>query len=490
MSAEPATLVSAFDSTMTNGMIGAKVLEGLVTYDADLNPVPALAERWEISDDGLTIRFDLRRGVKWHDGRDFTSGDVAWTLTHVWRELHPFGRGVYRNVAAVETPDAHTVILKLSAPARYLFAYLNSYGSQVLPRHIYEGRDVRTNPANHAPIGTGPFRFVEWKRGSHLRLARNPGYWRENQPHLDGIVYRFIPDASARAAALQSGEVDFAPGNAIPYLSLRRFENNSRFTLNAEEGRFLASIVMVVTNVRRPDLADVRVRRALMHAIDRDAFIRLVLRGHGRIATGPIPSSVKRYYSSDVQHYPFDPARAIALLEEAGHRPDAQGVRLTLTMDFSQAEVTRQAEFLRQSLAKVGVKVVLRKQDHLSFLRQMFTDQDFDLGLTGLHMLPDPTLGVQRLYWSKNILKGVPWTNGSGYSNPELDAVMEAAQDEGDEERRKQLMLRWQQIVQEDLPVLNLVESQWITVSSARLKRSVVQGDGLFDTLGDAHFVA
>ena len=133
---EPSLLVSAFDSTMTNGMIGSKVLEGLVTYDVDLKPKPALAESWEVSPDGLGIRLNLRRGVAWHDGRPFTSSDVVFTLQEAWSKLHPFGRAVYRNVEKVEAPDAHSVVLQLSAPAQYLFAYLNSYGSQVLPRHV------------------------------------------------------------------------------------------------------------------------------------------------------------------------------------------------------------------------------------------------------------------------------------------------------------------------------------------------------------------
>lgn len=487
---EPAMLVSAFDSTMTNCIIGSKILEGLVTYDVDLNPVPALAESWAIARDGKTVRLTLRRGVTWHDGRDFTAEDVAFTLQKVWRELHPFGHAVYDNVETVTTPDPHSLILRLSAPAAYLFAFLNSYGAQVLPRHIYEGTDIRANPANLAPIGTGPFRFDRWERGSHIRLIRNPHYWRAGQPALDEVIYRFIPDAAARTAALQAGEVDLAPGNAIPLLSLHRFADSDRFELNRDEGRFLSTIGLVIINVRHGPLADPRVRRALLHAIDREALIRLVYRGYGKVATGPIPSSVKRYYSDDVAHYPYDPARAAALLDEAGLDPGADGVRLTLRMDFASTDSLRQVQFLRQTLGKVGIRIILRSQDFLGFLRQVFTEQDFDLAVSGLHMLPDPTLGVQRLYWSKNIRKGVPWTNGSGYVNRELDAIMEQAQHEGDDTLRKALIKRWQQIVQTDLPVLNLVEVQWISVNAARLSRPSRQGDGLFDTLGDARFVS
>ncbi|MET0390017.1 MAG: ABC transporter substrate-binding protein [Polyangiales bacterium] len=488
VSPEPTILVSAFDPTMTNCMIGSKVMEGLVTYDVDLNPRPALAERWDVSADGRTVRFQLRPGVKWHDGRDFTSADVAFSLQEVWRKLHPFGRAVYHTVEAVETPDPLTVVVHMSGPAQYLFGYLNCYGSQILPAHLYQGSDVRSHPNNVAPIGTGPFMFREWQRGSHVRLARNPHYWRSELPVLDEVIFRFIPDAASRTAAVQSGEVDLALGSAIPQISLRRFTKNNRFTINTDDGRFLSSIAMIVCNVRTGPLADRRVRQAIMHAIDREALVRLAFRGYGVPATGPVPSSVKRYYTRDVPAYPFDLQRTAALLDDAGFKPQANGTRLTLQLVFSQPETRRQADFIRQSLSKAGIQLTLKQGDTPTFLRQLFTDQAFDLALTGLHMLPDPTLGVQRLYWGKNIQKGVPWSNGSGYANPELDAIMEAAQIEGDDTRRKALIKRWQQIVQTDLPVLNLVETQWVTVSSRRLQRPTRQGDGLFDNLADAFF--
>ncbi|MET0284548.1 MAG: ABC transporter substrate-binding protein [Polyangiales bacterium] len=480
---EPTTvLTSAFDPVMTNCLIGSKVMEGLVTYDVDLNPVPALAERWEVSPDGRSIRFHLRPNVKWHDGADFTSEDVAFTLLESWKKLHPFGRAAWATVRAVQTPDPLTVDVHLEGPARYIFGYLNTFGAQVLPKHLYAGSDIRGNPHNQAPVGTGPFVFQEWQRGSHVRLRKNPHYWRPGQPRLDEVIFRFIPDAPSRAAALQSGEVQLALGGAIPHLSLRRFAQNDRFQLNTDDGNFLSSLSMVLCNVRSGALADRRVRQALMHAIDREALLRLVFRGYGKVATGPVPSSVRRYYTTEVPQYPYDLARARGLLKDAGHAD------MRLQLAFGQPEALRTALFLRQSLAKIGVTLELKQSDATTWLRHVFTDQEFQLALTGLHMLPDPTLGVQRLYWGKNIHKGVPWTNGSGYLNPELDAVMEAAQIEGDEAERRRLMQRWQQIVQTDLPVLNLIESAWVSVSTANLQRPTRQGDGLFDNLGDAYF--
>jgi peptide/nickel transport system substrate-binding protein len=487
---EPTLLTSAFITTMNIGQVSSKVLEGLVSYDLDLKPVPALATSWSTSPDGLTMTFNLRRGVKWHDGRDFTSADVAFTLKEVWQKLHPFGRAAFANVKEVLTPDAHTVVLKLSAPAPYLLNYSNTYGAQILPRHVYEGKDILTNPANSAPIGTGPFVFKEWVKGSHVRLARNPDYWgRDAQgkalPYLDGIVFRFIPDAAARSVALQSGSLDVALGSSIPVTSLGNFKDAQRWRINLDDGRYLSTIFLTQFNVRRPHFKDVRVRRAFAHAIDRNALLKVVYLGYGKPATGPVPSSVVQYYTADTPQYPFDLKKAAALLDEAGFKPGADGKRLKVSLDFDGND-SRSAEFIKQSLARVGVEVNLRSGDTATYLRRIFTEQDYDLMISSLHRLPDPTLGVQRLHWSKNIVKGAPWTNGSGYSNPELDRVMEAAAIEADPKKRTQLIHEWQRIVQRDVPLIELIEPTWVTVSTARFRKATRQGDGLFASYADA----
>ena len=490
---EPTLLTSAFITTMNIGMVSSKILEGLVSYDLDLKPVPALATSWEQSTDGKTLSFKLRPGVKWHDGAEFTSADVEYTLLEVWKKLHPFGRAAFANVEKVETPDKLSVVLRLSSPAPYILNYINTYGAQILPKHLYAGKDVLTNPLNNAPVGTGPFVFKEWVKGSHVRLDRNPAYWGkgpngEAQPYLDGVVFKFIPDAAARTVALEAGEIDTALASTIPLTNLNRFQDKKKYTINLDDGRYLSTIFLTQFNVRRPHFADKRVRQAFAHAIDREALLKIVFLGYGKPATGPVPSSVVNYYSADVKKYPVDRKQAAALLDAAGFKRGADGKRLKITLDFDGGggpTAARPAEFIKQSLAKIDVDVELRAGDTASYLRRIFTEQDYDLMISSLHRLPDPTLGVQRLYWTKNIIKGAPWTNGSGYSNPVLDKVMEDAADEPDPVKRKALIKQWQQIVQEDVPLLELIEQTWVTVSSARLHKAKAQGDGLFASLGD-----
>ncbi|WP_454725246.1 MULTISPECIES: ABC transporter substrate-binding protein [Cupriavidus] len=489
VSPEPTLLTSAFITTMNIGQVSSKILEGLVSYDLNLQPVPALATSWTTAPDGLTVTFKLRENVKWHDGKPFGAADVQYTLLEVWKKLHPFGRAAFANVTAVDTPDPHTVVIRLSSPAPYLINYINTYGAQILPRHLYEGKDVLSNPVNNAPVGTGPFVFKEWVKGSHVRLARNPDYWQKGQPYLDGVVFKFIPDAAARTVALEAGEIDVALGSSIPLSNLNKFQDKSRYSINLDDGRYLATIFLTQFNVRKPYFADKRVRQAFAHAIDRNALLKVVFLGYGKPATGPVPSSVVNYYAPQTRQYPYDPKKAAALLDEAGLKPGKDGKRLKIALDYDAGggvTATRPAEFIKQSLARVGIEVELRGGDTASYLRRVFTDQDYDLMISSLHRLPDPTLGVQRLFWTRNIIKGAPWTNGSGYSNPKLDAIMEAAGREADVGKRRALITEWQQIVQEDVPVLDLVEQTWVTVSTARFHKKALQGDGLFASYADA----
>jgi peptide/nickel transport system substrate-binding protein len=487
--AEPNILTSAFFSAIGVANVSSKIFDGLVAFDVNLKPVPVLATHWQTSPDGLAITFNLRKQVNWHDGKAFTSADVKFSLEDVWQKLHPYGKVAFGNVKSVETPDAHTVILRLSAPAPYILNYINTYGAQILPRHIYAGTDILANPANVRPIGTGPFVFKEWVKGSHIRLERNPNYWQDGQPYLDGIIFKFIPEAAARAVALQAGELDVAVGSSIPLTSLSQFQDETKYSLNTTDGYYAGSITLLQFNLRRPPFNDIRVRRAFAHAIDRHAYLKTVFLGYGKAATGPIPTTVVNYYTPETRQYPYDLERAKQLLDEAGYKPNAKGIRLNVTLDYDGSGgvfYRRQAEFFKPALAKIGVVVDLRGPDNAVFLRRVFTDGDYDLMTSSLFRLPDPTLGVQRLFWTKNIRKGIPWTNGSGYSNPKLDTLMEQVAREPDEEKRKAQIREWQQIVQEDLPVLDLVEPLWVTVSTSRFKKQRIQGDGMFASYADA----
>ncbi|PYM88400.1 MAG: ABC transporter substrate-binding protein, partial [Candidatus Rokuibacteriota bacterium] len=195
---EPPTLASYISTSGPIGQVATKVYEGLLEYDFNLKPIPSLAESWKVSADGKTITFVLQKGVRFHDGKPFTSADVKFSVLEVLKKVHPRGAATFREVTEIDTPDEHTVVFKLTTPAPYLMMALSGYESPMLPKHLFEGSDIKTSKYANAPVGTGPFKFVEWQRGQFMRFDRNPDYWRKGRPYLDRIVARFIADSATR----------------------------------------------------------------------------------------------------------------------------------------------------------------------------------------------------------------------------------------------------------------------------------------------------
>ncbi len=491
IAAEPPTLTSVAHTAYNTVIVSAKVTEGLLTYDFDLNPKPQLATDWAVSEDGLTYRFALRRGVKWHDGRDFTSADVAFSLRAL-KEYHPRGRSTFGNLADVQTPDDHTVVLVLSKPAPYLLTAFAAAESPIVPRHIYEGGRVDQNPANNAPIGTGPYVFKEWVRGSHVVYERNPNYWDQPKPHLDRLVIRFIADPAARSAAIEAGDVQLAPSTPVPLSDLERLSALPHLATEARGYQYTNNISRVEFNLDRPFFQDVRVRRAFAHVIDRNAIRDVVNYGYGKPIPGPISAELTKFFEPGLKTYAVDRAAAERLLDEAGYPRGANGIRIRLTHDYvpSGDGYRRGAEYIKQALGRIGIDVTVRSQDFATYTKRVYTDRDFDFTYNGMSNLFDPTVGVQRLYWSKNFKPGVPFSNGSHYANPEVDRLLEAAAVEVDPRKRQELFVAFQRILVEDLPDIGIVTAPELTIYDRRVGGHTVGADGVSGNLADVHFIA
>ncbi|MEJ2803727.1 ABC transporter substrate-binding protein [Comamonadaceae bacterium PP-2] len=486
---EPTVLTSTVNNGYPNGVVSANVYDGLLTYDEALNPQPGLAERWEVSPDGLRLTFHLRRGVKWHDGVDFTSADVQYNVMEVWKKVHSRGRITFAPVESVETPDKYTAVLKLAHPSLVILSALNAVESQLLPRHLYEGTDIYKNPHNLAPVGTGPFKFKEWRKGQYISLERNPDYWDSGKPRLDRVIFRIVPDAASRAAALETGDVQYAPFDAVPQADVQRLRDNPELVVSTKGYDWQSQYVFLEFNLRNPILAKREVRQAFAHAIDTRALVDTIWYGLGKPATGPVPSTLRQFYTQDgVPTYRFDRAQAEKLLDAAGYPRKADGVRFSIFQDYQpfNEAFKFQAEYLRQSLKAVGVDVKVRNQDLAGFVKRVYTDYDFDINTGQWSPYLDPQIGVIRQYWTKGISAGVPWTNASGYSNPELDKLIEAAQVEGQAGKRVKLFHEFQRVVQKDLPVLPLFEIHHFTVYSKKLHGVSRAPDGGFASLKDA----
>ncbi|MFT8242917.1 ABC transporter substrate-binding protein [Roseomonas sp. BN140053] len=454
-------------------VITSKMIEGLVDLDAAGKPAPVLATAWDAAPDGKTITFRLRQGVTWHDGKPFTAADVQYSAMELWKTQLNYSTQLQQYLTAVETPDEHTAVFRYSQPMPLdlLLRALCDLG-YVVPKHVFAGTNVLENPANTAPVGTGPFKFVQYERGQYVTAERNPNYWQPGEPLLDRVVWRFITDPAAAAAALETGQAQVSSYNALSLADLDRLKDDRRFTVSTRGLEANAFNNTLEFNHRRKELADVRVRRAIAHSIDVPFFLENFLYGQGKPATGPIPSSSPAFYPEGArQPYPFDKARAEALLDEAGYRRGAGGIRFSLRLVplMNGEDVPLLATFIQQSLQNVGIRVEIVNLDIAGALSTIYRDWNFDIA-TGWHQYRgDPAVSTTVWYRSGSP-KGAPWTNQWGWQSDRVDQLTDRAAAELDPAKRKALYAEWTAAVNEEFPIWMITERQFYSATSKRLR--------------------
>lgn len=435
-----------------------QIFNGLVGLDENAAPVPELAERWEIEDDGRTYVFHLRQGVRWHDGQPFSADDVVFTFEKVLLEYHSRTRaGLRASLERVEARDPATVVFRFKAPYAPLLQRLDVVEASILPRHIYGAGDILNHPANQTPIGTGPFRFVRYSRGDRVELARNPDYFRPGLPGVDRVVFQIVPSPATAVLALERGEIDYL--SSVPGADLPRLRAEAGVDLVQSAGGSGGAYCqeVLIPNLSRPPLNQPAVRRALYHAIDRAVVVDRVYFGQGTASTGPVSRTLAWAYFPDVPDYPHDPARARALLDEAGLRPGQDGVRFRMTFTVP-ANHARLADLLREQLAGIGVDLALEPLDFNAAVDRVFIRKDFDLGFASFCNGPDPDIGVRRVYDSGNI-GPIPFSNGAGYRSDRVDALFVRAAASIDREARRAAYAEMQRAVAGDVPYFWLVDS-------------------------------
>jgi peptide/nickel transport system substrate-binding protein len=482
---EPPSLSSYNNTSGPIGQVAPKVYDGLLEYDVELNPLPGLAKSWQVSGDGKAITFKLQEGVKFHDGKPFTSADVQFSIMDVLKKVHPRGPTSFQEVEAIDTPDAHTAVFRLKRPAPYLMKALSAYESPILPKHLFAGADLQNHPLANKPIGTGPFKFVEWQRGQHIRLDRNPDYWRKGRPYFDRIVARFIGEAQTRTAAVERGEVGFAAYNAVPNVEAKRLSTSDKVTVTTRGYEMDAPIVELLFNTTRKPFDNQKVRQAIAHAIDRKFVIDNIWFGYGKAATGPISSNFKGtgLYTADVRKFDGPNRLDIAnkLLDEAGYPRKQGGTRFEITHDITPygEEWRRFGEYVQQVLADLGIKATLRYEDVATWIRRVYTNYDYDLSSDWLKTFADPVIGVHRQYWSKAIRPGTPWVNGTRWTSPKVDELLEAASIEPNPQKRNALYHEFQKLVVEASPIVWVMELQFTTVYNKNLNDAIVSPLGV-----------
>jgi len=465
--ADPPTLNLGTTTDFAAGDVSAKILEGLVWLDPQYNPRPSLATAWTVSPDGKTYHFTLRQGVKWHDGQDFTSADVKFSLLEIVGKLHPRAAPVFKNLGIeVDAPDAFSVVLRLQKPYAPFLSQMTVFDAPVLPRHLYESSNIATNPANQMPVGTGPFKFAEWKRGASIRLVRNDRYWDDDKPFLESIIFQVIPQAANRVPALQAGEIDELLDFYTPKPEVPRILADSN--LRTRRGVNIPALYFMMFNTLSPLFSKKEVRHALAFAIDRQRLVKQVMNGIARPGAGAFGDGFKWLFDEDVAYakkYPFDAARARALLEKAGIR--AGTTTLRMPFDASRAQMRSAAQIIQDNLRQVGLEVRLEPLERAVYYDRVFAKKDFDLTLGSYFSAGDPAIGYTRLYITYT--GTAPNTNASGYSNPKVDELLGQAATATDRAARAKVYRELQVILNDDLPTLVLFDEETVDTASKKL---------------------
>ncbi len=459
----------AVQSGIATGMVSTQIFASPLRYDDAWNPLPYLAKSWEVAPDNLSVTLHLVSDAVFHDGHPLTSEDVAFSIG-VIKANHPF-QTMLEPVSTVETPDAHTVVIRLSRPHPALLLAMSPGLMPILPKHVYgDGQDIKNHPANLKPIGSGPFKFVEYKQGESIQLERFDKFFIAGRPKLARLVYRILPDQNSLVIATERREIGM-----LPFLSsVRDIERlNKAQTLTVTDRGFegIGPINWLAFNCGKKPLDDVRVRRAIALAANRDFITGKLLGGVAKPATGPIvPGSP--FYEPAVDPYKLDIAKAESLLDEAGLKKGPDGVRLQLTIDYIPNDNDQQrnvAEYLRAGLKRIGIALQVRAAPDFPTWAQRVSNFDFDLTMDTVFNWGDPVIGVARTYLSSNIRKGVIWSNTQQYQNPRVDELLGAAAVEADVAKRKALYDDFQKIVVAEAPIAYLTLTPYRAVYDKRL---------------------
>lgn len=452
---EPATLDPARIGDIYSRSVSQQIFDGLVQFDHTLSVMPALAQFWRSSRDGLTWTFTLRQGVRFHHGRELTVDDVVHSLTrlldprlksgaadlllHV-RGAAEFREGRARTVAGFTAVDRYTLRVDLTEAQAPFVSILAVGHARIVPRDLVEQMG---DAFGTQPVGTGPFRFVRWERGREIVLAANPDYF-DGAPRLARVVYRIFPGEPFEQMyeEFRRGTLEDTP---IPSTAYRR--------ILAEGGhvhvkRPTMSVRFYGMNLRHPPFQDRRIRQALVHAVDRRAIVEEVAQGRFTLARGVLPPGTLGYNPA-LRGYAHDPERARQLLAEAGH-PGGRGLAPVPVWSSVRTEgVLREHELMRRDAAAVGLQLDFRYLTDWPAFSRMLGEGRMPMFLYAWFAdVPDPDNFLFRLFHSRSP------RNLFGLASPTVDDALVAARGAGDLQRRVELYRRAEQLVLDEAPLL------------------------------------
>jgi peptide/nickel transport system substrate-binding protein len=466
---EPSNLIPPLASDSSSHEVAELLYVAPLKYDKNINLVPQAAESYEILEDGRLLRFRLRQGIRWTDGTPLTARDVEFT---------------YRLMIDPKTPTAYAedflAVKEFKVTGEYSFEVrydkpfaraLVTWASAILPRHLLEGQDLLKTPLARQPIGAGPYMLKEWTAGNRLVLVANPDYF-EGRPYIDEVVMRIIPDQSTQFLELKSGNLDEIA--LSPYQYLYQTDEHG-WARDFRKFQYLSSAyTFLAYNLKSPLFSDVRVRKAILHAIDKDEIVRGVLMGLGMATGGPYKPGTWAF-DGKIPANEFDPALARRLLAEAGWTRKGQDGPLvdsagrpfvfTILTNQGNSQRIKAAIIIQSRLKDLGIKVDIRTVEWAAFIKEFVDKGRYDAIILGWNIVQDPDL--YDVWHSSKAQPG--GLNFVGYKNPELDELLERGRRMVDQKRRKPVYDRIQEILHEDQPYCFLYVPMALPMVHARV---------------------
>jgi len=478
---DPATLDPARISDIYSLSVTHQIFDGLVRFDHTLTISPALAQYWRSSRDGLTWTFTLRKGVKFHHGREVTSDDVVFSLTRILdpktksgaadlftsiKGAQDFIRGRARTVAGLSAPDRYTVQVVLNEALTPFVSVLAVGHAKIVPRDVVEQQGDAFG-AN--PVGTGPFKFVRWEPGKEIVLAANPDSF-DGPPRLARLVYRIFP-GEAIGQICQEFEQGNLEESSVPPMCRNKI-NDPRYQYVR---RPTFSVRFYGLNTRLKPLTDVRVRQAIAHALDRESMIQDIFVGQHQLARGILPAGMPGY-NPQLKAIEFKPARARALLKDAGF-PDGRGLPTLEIWSAARSErIEREMQAVKRQLAAVGIPADVQYETNWPTFSQRLTEGRFSMFVYAWHAdVPDPDNFLYKLFHSQSL------RNLTRYANPVVDDLLFEARRERDAVRRIEIYRRAEQIIVDDVPVIPVWHYTYERLFQSYVRNVEVNG------LGDAY---
>ncbi|MCG8500125.1 MAG: peptide ABC transporter substrate-binding protein [Firmicutes bacterium] len=465
------TLHPLLTKSNSNIQVLGLIYDSLITFDDQLNVVPGLAESWQVSDDGMTWTFQLRKDVKWHDGTGLTANDVDFTFKAINDKRYD---SVYQyntqSVTRFEVVDEYTFRVVLNRPYG---GFIRMMYFPVLPKHQLQGLEIKSVDQDFKPIGTGPYRFAEYTPMKEIKLKASDTWWKDQSPYIDEVIVRLMPDNQTALYALEAKEADFVVTDVVDWKKYNGKENirTKEFLTGAYE--------FIGVNFNHNVLSDKAVRKAMAYAIDRETIIDEVLLGHARLSDVPMMPGTALYDESAYSYW-LDREKAIELLNQAGWTDsdndgvldkEIEGVVTPLAFELvtNNENMIREksAEMIAAHLKDIGMNVTLKKAPW-DDLKEMVDTKNFDAVLTGFDLAPSMDLSFA--FHSEEIERG---TNFISYRNAEMDDLLFQTFRAVDAAQSKQAYAKLQKLIVEDVPYISLYFRTSAVIYNGRLRGDI-----------------